>query len=201
MKLWKKVVLCATLLGAGMTGGCAGVKQGRSERYAAVKTAERDGYAIKDFDHDGYLDIASIEGGVGLIMYWNQGNETFIREAIATDIDKLIDVDDFNHDGLLDIVAGDNTRGSVKVLLGKGSRKFKEAAYIESGNEATAAKAPKEPIVHTYTLEQTKLINQPVAVKKYEFKLIPRPKIMEFEVKYNEKTKKYEVVPKEDKKE
>ncbi|RXH58330.1 FG-GAP repeat domain-containing protein [Granulicella sibirica] len=118
---------------------------------------EPDGIVVRDFNHDGHLDLAVANYGGGtdnpsLAILLGVGDGTFGAPDIYK-TEKLsqysrglasgLAAGDFNHDGNLDLAVTENSTG-VTIYLGKGNGKFKkETTYA-------AEVAPKSIIARDF---------------------------------------------------
>jgi hypothetical protein len=93
---------------------------------ARTDYAEAGAYAVAlgDFNNDGILDIAFLDGGPVQVLFGN-GDGTFRAGPLNTTFgaDLCMAVGDFNGDGKLDIVVGDRT-GTIQVGFGNGDGTF-----------------------------------------------------------------------------
>jgi hypothetical protein len=103
--------------------------------------------AAGDFDNDGQLDLAVVNGGSpgSVSVLLGNGNGTFRAPSIPTIVGtnpSFVAAADFNKDGKLDLVVTDYlvTSNNVNVTLGNGDGTFQTAATYTAG---------KQPIVAT----------------------------------------------------
>lgn len=101
--------------------------------YLGYGTGDHDNYytgvspsamALADFDQDGHLDLAQIDGG--LAVSYGFGRGTFPSAATVPAGGNVADlvVDDFNLDGDPDIAVTNQSPSRATIVLGNGSRVF-----------------------------------------------------------------------------
>jgi hypothetical protein len=84
------------------------------------------GAVVQDFNHDGFMDIATANPGDGISVLMGKADGTFgPATSYATSIDaRGITSGDLNGDGNPDLAVTDFSSGSVSVLLGNGDGTF-----------------------------------------------------------------------------
>lgn len=70
--------------------------------------------ALGDFDHDGHLDIAKIDG---IVRYAGNGTFSSAEPYASSPLAARVAAGDFNGDGWLDVATANSTGNSVSVLL------------------------------------------------------------------------------------
>ncbi|MCB0332811.1 MAG: VCBS repeat-containing protein, partial [Bdellovibrionales bacterium] len=84
---------------------------------------------VGDFNGDGLLDYVTSESGGNLLLYFNQGNDTFTEQTITpstASTSQALSVADVTGDGILDIISG-NQADELTVFEGDGAGNFSEA--------------------------------------------------------------------------
>jgi len=92
---------------------------------------------VGDFDHDGNLDIAGVNGDTepGQVTFlWGDGTGNFSAQQVVGPMDFSISTGDINGDGIPDVIVGD-----VGVILGQKGRNFPSGTSFRPANSGNVS--------------------------------------------------------------